>query len=161
MITKATGNRCSFICTKMQRASVDPCWVAYASHDFKGDDLRRRWDDPLLVKQGQHPGGVCGRRFARKLLRAGRVSGGHDAGLCHAAGADAATGAEIDDQRFGDADSRAKEPTEGTRPFLSIPNIDYARGDGLRIGQVRQRNGRRCSFGRCRLGGLLSWFVGP
>ena len=29
--------------------------MAYASHDFKGDDLRRRWDDPLLVKQGLHP----------------------------------------------------------------------------------------------------------
>ena len=37
-------------------------------------------------------------------------------------------------QRFGEADGRAKEPAEGTRPFLSIPNIDFARGDGLRIG---------------------------
>ncbi len=30
----------------------EPHWVAYASHDFKGDDRRRRWDDPLLVKKG-------------------------------------------------------------------------------------------------------------
>jgi hypothetical protein len=24
-------------------------------HDFKGDDLRRGWDDPLLDKEGTHP----------------------------------------------------------------------------------------------------------
>ncbi|MDQ4075943.1 MAG: NPP1 family protein, partial [Chloroflexota bacterium] len=34
---------------------LEPCWVAYASHDYSGDDLRRRWDDPLLVKEGTHP----------------------------------------------------------------------------------------------------------
>lgn len=32
-----------------------PEWVAYASHDFSGDDLRRRWDDPELEKVGEHP----------------------------------------------------------------------------------------------------------
>ncbi len=37
-----------------------PQWVAYASHEFSGDDLRRRWDDPELKKVittdgGQHP----------------------------------------------------------------------------------------------------------
>jgi hypothetical protein len=33
-----------------------PRWVAYASHDFSGDDLRRRWDDPELHKfDTNHP----------------------------------------------------------------------------------------------------------
>ena len=33
-----------------------PRWVAYASHDFSGDDLRRRWDDPEVEKvDGTHP----------------------------------------------------------------------------------------------------------
>ena len=32
-----------------------PAWVAYASHDFEGDDLRRRWDDPDLHRVGEHP----------------------------------------------------------------------------------------------------------
>ncbi len=33
-----------------------PEWAAYASHDFKGDDLRRRWDDQaeLTIENG-HP----------------------------------------------------------------------------------------------------------
>ncbi|HEY1407848.1 MAG TPA: hypothetical protein VF434_02850, partial [Promineifilum sp.] len=35
--------------------STVPKWVAYASHDFHGDDLRRRWDDSTLLKEGSHP----------------------------------------------------------------------------------------------------------
>src|SRR5689334_98682 len=34
---------------------VQPEWVAYASHDYFGDDLRRRWDDPEVEKLGEHP----------------------------------------------------------------------------------------------------------
>jgi hypothetical protein len=32
-----------------------PEWAAYSSHDFSGDDLRRRWDDPELHKENGHP----------------------------------------------------------------------------------------------------------
>src|SRR5829696_4198258 len=33
-----------------------PAWVAYASHDYAGDDLRRRWDDREAVEiAGTHP----------------------------------------------------------------------------------------------------------
>jgi len=32
-----------------------PTWVACAAHDYTGDELRRRWDDPALEKQGTHP----------------------------------------------------------------------------------------------------------
>jgi len=35
--------------------SQTPRWAAFASHDFVGDDLRRRWDDPELEKIGEHP----------------------------------------------------------------------------------------------------------
>ena len=28
-----------------------PRWVACASHDYYGDNLRRRWDDPLLARR--------------------------------------------------------------------------------------------------------------
>src|SRR5690606_24856818 len=36
-------------------ANLRPVWLAYASHDFSGDDLRRHWDDPMVEKQGEHP----------------------------------------------------------------------------------------------------------
>ncbi|HEY2654923.1 MAG TPA: hypothetical protein VGI55_03980, partial [Solirubrobacteraceae bacterium] len=32
-----------------------PAWVAFSSHDEAGDDLRRRWDDPDLQHEGNHP----------------------------------------------------------------------------------------------------------
>ena len=32
-----------------------PVWIAAAAHDFIGDQLRRRWDDPTLVLDGTHP----------------------------------------------------------------------------------------------------------
>jgi len=32
------------------RQQLIPQWVAYASHEFSGDDLRRRWDDPELQR---------------------------------------------------------------------------------------------------------------
>jgi hypothetical protein len=32
-----------------------PVWFACAAHDYSGDQLRRRWDDPYLVKVGDHP----------------------------------------------------------------------------------------------------------
>jgi len=34
---------------------VTPHWVAYASHDDSGDDLRRAWDDPEIIVSGEHP----------------------------------------------------------------------------------------------------------
>jgi hypothetical protein len=32
-----------------------PVWIAAAAHDYTGDDLRRRWDDPALTLDGDHP----------------------------------------------------------------------------------------------------------
>jgi len=45
------------ICVYLADTDGDPQpeWVAYASHDFSGDDLRRRWDDPELERVGEHP----------------------------------------------------------------------------------------------------------
>jgi hypothetical protein len=34
---------------------AQPRWVAFSSHDYQGDDLRRRWDDPDLTKEGDRP----------------------------------------------------------------------------------------------------------
>jgi hypothetical protein len=34
---------------------ITPEWVAYASHDHSGDEVRRRWDDPELEKVDEHP----------------------------------------------------------------------------------------------------------
>lgn len=38
-----------------QDGEILPEWIAYASHEFSGDDIRRRWDDPEVFKVGEHP----------------------------------------------------------------------------------------------------------
>ncbi|MBN1536823.1 MAG: hypothetical protein JW908_08840 [Anaerolineales bacterium] len=47
-------------CSEAKRKNADETpvqaeWVAYASHDFSGDDLRRHWQDPEVKKMGDHP----------------------------------------------------------------------------------------------------------
>jgi hypothetical protein len=41
--------------SEAERGELRPEWVAYASHDYFGDDLRRHWDDPEVEKVGEHP----------------------------------------------------------------------------------------------------------
>ena len=38
--------------SESETGEVRPEWAAYAAHNYKGDDLRRRWDDPELEKDG-------------------------------------------------------------------------------------------------------------
>jgi hypothetical protein len=109
-----------------------PVWLACAAHDYSGDELRRRWDDPLLVKDGDHP-----------VINAGAGS--------HAAYFEAGeylTSAPLPAIRplsnllgalrgFWRDTLRQADPGDlGARieTALSIPFIDYARGDGVRIG---------------------------
>lgn len=35
--------------------SLRRAWVVFSAHDEVGDDLRRRWDDPDLTREGDHP----------------------------------------------------------------------------------------------------------
>ena len=39
-----------FVYLTSEGDTYTPRWVAFAAHDFSGDDLRRRWDDPDLEK---------------------------------------------------------------------------------------------------------------
>ena len=109
-----------------------PIWFGCAAHDYHGDDLRRRWDDPALVKVGDHP-----------VIHAG--AGSHAAyfeqgeyvttvplpalrgltGLLEAARA------------FWRDTLRQPDPGDlaaSLESALSAPFIDYARGDGMSIG---------------------------
>jgi len=59
--------------SESQDGDVRPEWVAYASHDFAGDDLRRRWDDPEVTKIGEHPVVYGGGWLPRGLFRGRRI----------------------------------------------------------------------------------------
>ncbi|WP_159945190.1 MULTISPECIES: hypothetical protein [unclassified Nocardiopsis] len=101
-----------------------PVWVGASSHEYHGDDLRRSWADPGLHRDGDHPVVYVGAgshshqmlpgdyliqvdpAFLRGPIRAWRR-------LTH---------------RIFRADSALN------RHGIGVPFVDYARGDGIRLG---------------------------
>jgi hypothetical protein len=103
-----------------------PEWAAYASHDFKGDDLRRRWDDGQELKKVEqsHPVIFAGAGSHASYFRRGEYQAevnlplpGWLSGLIH-------TWNKLWTETLG-------QPVINT---FHIPFVDFARGDGLRIG---------------------------
>jgi len=108
-----------------------PEWVAYARHDFQGDDLRRRWDDvgQLDLEDG-HPVVYVGAGSHAAYFRKGEYQ------------------AEVELNLPGrlrtvrDAWNRFWTEVLGQEPAdpFRIPFVDYARGDGLIIGPGHPTN---------------------
>jgi hypothetical protein len=103
----------------------EPRWVAASSHDHAGDELRRRWDDPLLRREGAHP--VI---FAGAGSHAGYFVPG-----------DQIVAIELPFlRRIVDGATRVwRRIAPGSRESIpreafALPFLDYARGDGLTIG---------------------------
>jgi len=103
-----------------------PEWAAYASHDFHGDDLRRRWDDlqELDFVDG-HPVIYAGAGSHASYFRPGEYQA--EVTLPLPSWVNGITRAmnkfwtEVLDQPAGN-------------PFR-IPFVDFARGDGMKVGQ--------------------------
>lgn len=104
---------------------LHPEWVAYASHDFKGDDLRRRWDDAeeLKVEDG-HPVVYIGAGSHAAYFRPGEYQA--EVNLTLPGWLSALLRAW---NRFW-TETLDQAPAN---PFR-IPFVDYARGDGVRLG---------------------------
>lgn len=119
--------------TSEKDGELTPRWIAFASHDFSGDDLRRRWDDPEVEKvDGEHPVIYAGAgSHASYFTRGEYLMQVEPAALVplHA------IGAAID--RTWMTTLRQATPLnveQGIRSLQSIPFVDYARGDGQAIG---------------------------
>ncbi len=114
------------------RAPV-PRWVAYASHDFSGDDLRRRWDDPEIEKvDGTHPIIYAGAGSHASYFTGGEyLMQVEPAILAPLRGI-----AKALDRLWTNTlrQSGQLNLDEGLHNLLSIPFVDYARGDGRVIG---------------------------
>ncbi len=110
---------------------LEPAWIAYASHDYHGDDLRRRWDDPELTLEGTHPVVFPGAGSHASYFQAGEYLTSVE--LPHARPILEAVRLV---QRFWRDVLRQGEPafTQQVEGLLRIPFVDYARGDGVAIG---------------------------
>lgn len=113
---------------------VQPEWVAYASHDFAGDDLRRRWDDPEVEKIGEHPVIYAGAGSHASYYSRGEYLAELElpflAPLVRLVDGVQALGRRLIRETRGDP---AADTHEGFNVFR-IPFVDYARGDGRVIG---------------------------
>jgi hypothetical protein len=110
-----------------------PRWVAYASHDFSGDDLRRRWDDPEVEKvEETHPVIYVGAgSHASYFTRGEYMMHVEPAYLAPVHGAAAA----LDRLWTGVLRQSGSLGLEAAvTNLVSVPFVDYARGDGLAIG---------------------------
>jgi hypothetical protein len=104
---------------------LTPEWAGYAAHDFKGDDLRRRWDDEgeLEVVDG-HPVVYAGAGSHASYFRPGEYQ---------ATVSLPSPGWLMNLLAFWNHLWTGFLGQPAVDPFR-IPFVDYARGDGLRIG---------------------------
>jgi hypothetical protein len=112
--------------------AICPQWVAYASHDFQGDDLRRRWDDPALVKEGEHPVIFAGAGSHASYFERGEYIMGIEPKWLTPV-KNAFNGLRrfwVETLKQGENE----QFIEQVGALFSIPFVDYARGDGVVIG---------------------------
>jgi hypothetical protein len=117
-------------------ACITPEWAAYSSHYFSGDDLRRRWDDPQVQKfideQGNpHPLVFVGAGSHASYFSPGEYLIELDLSFLSPLVQLAQRLQYFWINVLRQAGARMKNDQLAT---LNIPFVDYARGDGKRVG---------------------------
>ncbi len=126
---------CIYLTEDDVRGTVKPAWLAYASHDYHGDDLRRHWDDPEVEKVDEHPVVYAGAGSHASYFQSGE----------YLTELELATFAPVTRlltqlRTFWRTRLRQYEDEDFERDghddsnIFRIPFVDYARGDGLVIG---------------------------
>lgn len=116
--------------------TVKPRWAVFSCHEFSGSDLRRRWDDASQLELiGDHPVAYIGAGSHAHYFNPGEyLIEAEVPPMRRFAGA-------IQAIRGFWAKAVRRETTSGpaVRSILSIPFVEYARGDGLSIGPGQDR----------------------
>lgn len=123
--------------TAVDIMSYQPEWIAYASHDYHGDDLRRHWLDPEVNKVGEHPVIYVGAGSHAAYFQRGDY-------ITEWAIPFLAPAIEVTSRirKFWRDTLRQYSGQQERSVFSSniflIPFVDYARGDGIIIGPSAQ-----------------------
>lgn len=123
-----------------EAGDCQPVWVAYASHEFKGDDLRRRWDDDELEKVGEHPVVYVGAGSHASYFSKGEYLTSIELPFLTPVQKFIHKIEALWSKVINENDTRSEEDRmkQGVNVFR-IPFVDYARGDGVSIGADAER----------------------
>ena len=120
------------VCLYEEDGRLVPEWVAYASHDFHGADLRRRWDDRSdLTLEGLHPVVYAGAGSHAAYFTAGEYQAEVPLPVPERVQQALEVLAKFWRQTLGQVG--------GTGGPFRAPFIDFARGDGLSVGAGHER----------------------
>jgi hypothetical protein len=123
--------------TETESGEVLPEWVAYAAHNYTGDNLRRRWDDPELEKVGEHPVIYVGAGSHASYYAPGEYLTELTLPLPSPLARVTRAIRTFWKTRLGQYVGDGEEG--GGSGYFSIPFVDYARGDGLSVGEGGDR----------------------
>ena len=126
----------SIYCTEDGEAQVHPHWVAYAVHDYSGDDLRRHWTDPEVEKIGNHPVIYAGAGSHASYFQAGEYLAETEFPLLNPLVnlIKKLRAIWVNTLRQGEKPVKPKD-----LHLFNVPFVDYARGDGISIGPGQNR----------------------
>ena len=113
-----------------------PQWVAFAAHDFSGDDLRRRWDDPELQKVDEDHAAASARRgrLPRRLRRAWRIPDARRTTGLAAAQPGGRDGAAVLADNLSTGNTGVQSPTDVPLLSLAFVRLCPRRRPGHRAG---------------------------
>lgn len=129
---EADLEQCFVFVEELPDGDVVPVWFGRAAHDEVGPDLRRRWDDAYLQREGDHPIIFAGAGSHAAYIERGEYLLSVPLKLPTVVGTVAAALRRFwaDTLRQGTVGTPGREGT----PIGSVPFVDYARGDGVAIG---------------------------
>jgi hypothetical protein len=123
--------------SESESGEIRPEWVAYAAHNYTGDNLRRRWDDPEVEKVGEHPVIFVGAGSHASYFAPGEYLTELTVPLPTPIARMTTWVRSFWKTRLGQYVGDG-EGGDGP-PYFSIPFVDYARGDGLCVGEGGDR----------------------
>ena len=119
-----------------QAGDWQPEWVAYAMHEFEGDDQRRRWDDPEVERAGEHPVIYAAAGSHASYFRPGEYLAELKLPLLSPLVSLARRLGLVWRRLLGE--ELAPQDPELEHLF-DVPFVDYARGDGLSLGPGQEK----------------------
>jgi len=127
---EADLEQCFVFVEEREDGSATPVWFGRAAHDEVGPDLRRRWDDPYLQRDGDHPMIFAGAGSHAAYIEQGEYL------LAVPLKLPGIGRKAVDSLRTFWAETLRQgwAVREGGTPIGSVPFVDYARGDGVAVG---------------------------